>query len=339
MKFGSVPIAFAEGAILAHAVKTPGLALAKGRCLSGDDVALLAEADIAQVIVARLDVGDLAEDQAATEIANAIRTKHLRVSPAATGRVNVFATAKGLFVVNRAVVDRSNRIDAAITLACLADHVAVDAGDMVATIKIIPFAALKASVERVAEMLHKDRPFEVKPFKPQRTALIATGLPSLKHQVMDKTRAVLAARLGRYGSFLATELRVAHEAKAVAGAISNLYGTHELVIIFGASAVADPNDVIPAAIRGAGGIVEHVGMPVDPGNLLVLGRLNQIPIIGAPGCARSARENGLDWILNRLLADEWPSANDITGLGVGGLLKEIVTRPRQRDFGKPAATG
>lgn len=330
MKFGSVSIDLAEGAILAHAVKIPGGVFAKGRCLSSNDLAIFAGENIAELVVASLDADDVLEDEAAFQIGDAILTQHLRVSPATTGRVNVFATANGLFVANRDVVDRINRVHPAITLACLADHVPVTSGDMVATIKIIPFAAPKNSVEEAAAIARKQAPFQVRPFRPRRVALVATHLPSLKHQVMDKTRVVLAGRLQKYGSTLATDLRVTHDSEAVAGAIDRLRGSHELIVIFGASAVCDPNDVIPAGIRSAGGTVEHVGMPVDPGNLLVLGRLHEVPIIGAPGCARSPKENGLDWVLDRLLADEWPSSADITGLGVGGLLKEIVTRPHPR---------
>ncbi|WP_037422088.1 molybdopterin-binding/glycosyltransferase family 2 protein [Sinorhizobium sp. CCBAU 05631] len=331
MRFGPVPLAQAEGAILAHSVKTEAGKLAKGHRLSPDDLAMLDDANIREVIVARLDFDDLTEDEAATRIAAAIAPDHLRFSPAATGRVNVYATAPGLFVANDTIVDQVNRIDPAITLACLADHVPVSAGDMVATIKIIPLAVAGHFVEQAVAVLRAGPAFEVKPFVPRRAALIATELPSLKRQVMDKTRAVLAARLAQSGSSLDTERRLPHTETAVAGAIAELKASHDLLIVFGASAVADPEDVVPAAIRRAGGTVEHVGMPVDPGNLLVLGRLGEIPVIGAPGCARSPKENGFDWILDRLLAGEWPSPADITGLGVGGLLKEIPARQQPRE--------
>ena len=108
----------------------------------------------------------------------------------------------------------------------------------------------------------------------------------------------------------------------------------DLLIAFGASAITDENDVIPAAIRAAGGEVSHFGMPVDPGNLLLIGELDGRPVLGAPGCARSPAENGFDWVLNRLLAGLEVRREDITGMGVGGLLMEIVSRPQPRE---PAA--
>lgn len=331
MRFGPIKVAEAEGAMLAHAVKAGDLRLPKGHRLTAADIVALIAAGVDAVVVARLDAGDFPEDEAATRIAAAIAPDHLRFSRAATGRVNVYSEVAGLFVASREIVDRLNRIDPSITFACLADHVPVQPGDMVATIKIIPLAVAGAFIEQAERLLRDHRPFEVKPFAARRTALIATELPNLKPQVMDKTHAILAARLRQAGSELLTERRVAHSEAAVATAITEIRETHDLLVVFGASAVADPDDVIPAAIRRAGGVVDHVGMPVDPGNLLVLGRVGETPVIGAPGCARSPRENGFDWILDRILAGEWPSFDDITGLGVGGLLSEIPTRPQPRD--------
>jgi molybdenum cofactor cytidylyltransferase len=103
-----------------------------------------------------------------------------------------------------------------------------------------------------------------------------------------------------------------------------------LVIVFGASAIADRRDVIPAAITEIGGAIEHFGMPVDPGNLLLIGNAGGVPVLGAPGCARSPVENGFDWVLMRLLAGLRVNRSDLTGMGVGGLLMEIVTRPQPR---------
>jgi molybdenum cofactor cytidylyltransferase len=104
----------------------------------------------------------------------------------------------------------------------------------------------------------------------------------------------------------------------------------ELVLVFGASAIADRRDVIPAALVASGGRIEHFGMPVDPGNLLLVGDLGGRPFLGAPGCARSPKENGFDWVLQRLLAGLPVKKTDVAGMGVGGLLMEIVTRPQPR---------
>lgn len=330
MKFGEIALEDAAGAVLAHSTRAGEVKFPKGRQLTQGDVETLRDAGVASVIVARLDEGDLLEDEAASRIARAIAPDHLRLSPATTGRVNFFAEVNGLFRASREVVDRLNRIDPAITLACLNDRADVKKGDMVATIKIIPLAVGTDAVEQAVEVLRAESAFEVKPYMARRVALIATELPSLKPSVMDKTRQILEARLAASGSTIGLETRVPHRTEAVAGAIGEVIDRHDMIIIFGASAVSDADDVIPAAIRQAGGVVDQVGLPVDPGNLLVLGQARGRPVIGAPGCARSPKENGFDWVLSRILAGETPDRGDLTGLGVGGLLMEIPTRPLPR---------
>jgi molybdenum cofactor cytidylyltransferase len=125
---------------------------------------------------------------------------------------------------------------------------------------------------------------------------------------------------------------VPHEQGALAKALDEVLNAGaELAVVFGASAIADRRDVIPAAIEAVGGRIEHFGMPVDPGNLMLIGTVRDQPVLGAPGCARSPKENGFDWVLMRLLAGLPVSRADITGMGVGGLLMEIVTRPQPRE--------
>ncbi|MBB4291789.1 molybdenum cofactor cytidylyltransferase [Rhizobium leguminosarum] len=335
MKFGEFPVAEAEGLVLAHSIKLPDGTLQKGQAVAVDDIVRLARAGIERIVAARIEDGDLSEDEAALRLAQAIRSDRLCFSEAATGRVNVYARARGLFIVNKEVVDRVNRVDPAITVACLADHSLVNAGDMVATFKIIPLAVPDSKVQAACAALRNGTAFEMKPFLEHAVSLIATELPSLKTSVMDKTAGILGRRLAAFGNRLFREKRVSHERHALAGAIKEVIAIEDkppkLIIVFGASAVIDEADVIPEAIRRAGGQVLSVGMPVDPGNLMVLGRIGETYVVGAPGCARSPRENGFDWMLHRILAGEKPDSADVTGLGVGGLLSEIETRPRPRD--------
>ena len=331
MIFGELATREAAGAILAHGVRGEGVSFSKGRRLSEDDCRKLMAAGVETVIAVRMQPGDIGEDAAAARLAEAIAPDHLTFSTPATGRVNLHAAVAGLFRADRATVDRFNRIDPAITLATLPDHASVQPGDMVATIKIIPLAVPGEAVERRGCRPCWRRCPARQALPARRVALIATVLPSLKPSVMDKTRLLLEHRLAPSGSTLTGETRVAHETAALAAALAPASLESELVIVFGASAVSDAEDVIPAAIRKAGGHVEQVGMPVDPGNLLVLGQIGETPVVGAPGCARSPKENGFDWVLARILAGEAPGADDVTGMGVGGLLMEIPTRPQPRE--------
>ena len=329
MKFGSVPVADSVGAIVAHAVRQDGLVLRKGQVVTPEQRAALQAAGVEELIAARLDPGDVGEDEAARRLATRLAGPNLRSETAFTGRVNLFAAKAGLVVVDAAAIARLNAIDESITVATLAEYKPVAPGDMVATVKIIPFAVPGETLARALEAIG-DGPVRVASFRPLRVGVVSTLLPGLKPSVVAKTLRVLEARLAPAGASIVAERRVAHEPVALTRALEELAPQCDALLIFGASAITDRRDVIPAAIEAFGGRVDHFGMPVDPGNLLLLGKRGALPIIGAPGCARSPRENGFDWVLQRILADVPVSAGDIMGMGVGGLLMEIASRPQPR---------
>ena len=302
MKFGPVASADAVGAVLAHSVKLAGRSLKKGRVLSRDDVAALADSGITELIVARLEPDDVPEDEAATAIAASIAGAHVQRAAAFTGRANLIAESAGVALIDRDCLDRLNAIDESVTVATVPPYEVVEPRQMLATIKIIPFSAPKRVVESCRQIAN--RPLvSVAPFRPHRAALIQTMLPGTKKSMLDSTVDTTATRLQAMGSSLALERRCAHDIASLATAIRDLPQSGiDLILVFGASAVVDRRDVIPAAIEQSGGQVEHFGMPVDPGNLMLLGRLGEKRVIGMPGCARSPKLNGFDFVLQRLLA-------------------------------------
>ena len=333
MKFGRIPAAGAAGAILAHAQKAGGKTFKKGRVLSADDIAALETAGVTEVVAARLEDGDIGEDAAAERIAAAAAGANVTLAAAFTGRANLYADVHGVAVIDRAVLDGVNRIDESITIATVPPFEAVQPKQFVATIKIIPFAVDSAIVEQCAEAASKDGGLvRIAAFARHAVGLVQTVLPATREKVLDKTTEVMRRRIEGLEGRLEAEIRCAHDEGEVAGAIRALREKGcDTVLIVGASAVTDRRDVIPAAIEAAGGRVEHLGMPVDPGNLLLLGRDGDgAPVVGLPGCARSPKFNGVDWVLQRLLANVPLSGPDIMAMGAGGLLKEIPSRPQPR---------
>ncbi|EAU42514.1 hypothetical protein FP2506_06731 [Fulvimarina pelagi HTCC2506] len=330
MKFGEIAIDEAEGAILAHAAKSGRLDLRKGRRLTAEDVAALREADMTSVIAAQLDAGDVGEDEAAAWVAAALRAPHMTIGLAATGRVNIHADTAGVFRPDKALVDALNAVDPGITLATLGENAAVRAGQMVATIKIIPLAVPGSALQKALDILNRGPAIGIAPFAARAVAIIQTTLPATATKMLEKTRRVTEDRLALSGSRVVVETRVPHRATDLSVAIAEAALKSDLVLVFGASAVIDRSDVIPAAIEQAGGEVDYFGMPVDPGNLLLVGRIGKVPVIGAPGCARSPKENGFDWVLDRIMAGMEVTPSLLQSWGVGGLLAEIETRPRPR---------
>jgi molybdenum cofactor cytidylyltransferase len=336
VKFGPVPVEEAVGAIAAHSVRSGEAVVRKGSTLREEDARRLRAAGIDSVVAVRLDPGDVGEDAAALRLAEALAGDHAAVERPFTGRSNLFATRAGILMVDRAVIDGVNAVDEAITAATLPAYKPVVEGEMIGTVKIIPYAVAGALLDRALAAAGPGG-IRVAPYALSRVGVISTLMPGLKASVVDKTLAVLGRRLEPAGAAVTDEARVAHDASALARAIAaQAAGGNDLIVVFGASAIADRRDVIPAALEAAGGTVEHFGMPVDPGNLLLVGSIGGKPVIGAPGCARSPKENGFDWVLQRLLAGVPVTRADIAGLGVGGLLMEIVSRPQPRAGGTSA---
>jgi molybdenum cofactor cytidylyltransferase len=331
MKFGPVPIADAAGCIAAHSVRAGDVIIRKGATISADDAARLAQAGVTELVAVRLEPGDIGENPAARRLAEAMAGTGVTIEAPFTGRVNLFAQTAGVLALDVALLDSLNRIDEAITVATLAAMKAVVAGEMIATVKIIPYGLPEALVDQAVAVLAGTRPVTVKAFRPARVGVISTLLPGLKPSVVDKTLRVLDERLSPAGASVAGEVRVPHAPAPLGEAlVSMAKGPAEIIVVFGASAITDRRDVIPQALLSAGGRIEHLGMPVDPGNLLLIGELAGKPVIGAPGCARSPKENGFDWVLQRQLAGIPVRRADIQAMGVGGLLMEIVSRPQPR---------
>jgi molybdenum cofactor cytidylyltransferase len=326
MQFGSISLDNAIGGILAHSVRAGGKLLKKGRVLGADDIAALREAGRGEIVIARLEATDIPEDEAAARIAAKCAGQSVRVGAAFTGRSNLYALENGLAVLDAARVDALNAVHESITVATIAPYARVSPRQMLATVKIIPFAAPREAVEQ-AEKLLSEPLLRVAAFMHKRVALISTALPDTKESILDKNRTALDARIDALGSRIVFERRVAHEAGALSAALKEAAGA-DPILVFGASAITDRHDVIPAAIEHAGGVAEHFGMPVDPGNLLLIGKLGGAAVIGLPGCARSPKLNGFDFVLWRVLAG---LPVELASMGAGGLLMEIPTRPQPRD--------
>ncbi len=337
MKFGPVPVAEAAGEILAHSVEiwVDGLpeTIRKGHLLTPADVAQLVRDGIAEVTVARLGPDDVHEDEAATRIARALlpdaEGQGLRRSRASTGRVNIHAEAAGVLRIDAGAVHALNRINPMITLATLAPFHRVGGGEMVATVKIISYGVPEADVARgeaaIAGAMSVAAPVYA-------SASMIETMVRRKEPPLKGWNA-LKGRLQRLGVMLDERVLVPHRADELAEALKAAPG--EVLFILTGSATSDPQDVGPEAVRLAGGEVVHVGMPVDPGNLLFLGRLDGKPVIGLPGCARSPALNGADWVLERVICGIPVGPEEIAAMGVGGLLKEIPIRPRPRESDRP----
>ncbi|GGA33778.1 NTP transferase domain-containing protein [Neptunicoccus cionae] len=328
MKFGPLPVPQTLGHTLAHSFQRDGLRLAKGHVITQQDIVGLHKRAVRELTVAQFDPDDLQEDAAAAELAAGLSPPMIRVTQPMNGRVNLIATRDGVLRVNAASITGFNTVDPAITIATLPAYARVHDGTMIATIKIIPYAVPRVQVEQAAAMLTADS-LMLHPFRAKTARLILTRTSGFKPSLLAKGEAAVRARAVALGLTLQGVETVDHTQDAIGAAIARAGGA-DMVLILGASATSDPNDVAPAGLVDAGGTLTRFGMPVDPGNLLFLGDLHGKPVIGLPGCCRSPALNGVDWVLERLMANLPVSHDDIALMGVGGLLKEVPARPQPR---------
>ena len=325
MKFGPVPVADAEGAILAHSEAVGTGRLRKGAMLEAKDIAALRAAGYASVTVAVLEPGDLHEDAAAQALARALHDGAAGIGLGApfTGRVNLLAEAPGVVCLDAAAINAANAVDPMITVATVPACHQIRVGGMIATVKIIAYGVPEAGVSRAAEAARGAVRLATARYRT--ASLIVTDSPGGPG---TKGVEAIAARVTGLGMEMAETRSCAHDAAALAREIAGAAG--EIVLILTGSATSDTCDTAPQALRRAGGRVERFGMPVDPGNLLFLGDLNGRPVIGLPGSARSPVLHGADWVLARVACGLPCGAAEIARMGVGGLLKEIPTRPQPR---------
>jgi molybdenum cofactor cytidylyltransferase len=334
MKFGEVALDDAAGTILAHSVRLTDGVLRKGRHLDAGDITRMRGSGLSAVTVAELEDGDLDENAAALRLAEAMRIPGLSASGGRTGRANLRAESAGVVLIDAETIHRMNAVDEALTISTVQPFDAVSAGQVTATVKLITFGLPAATVDACAAIAQADGPpVRIAPYDTSlKIGLVQTILPGLKDSVIAKATATTGSRLAEMGLAINCEQHCDHAVGAVTDALAEMSAAGcDIVLVLGASAIVDRRDIVPTAVTAAGGEIEHLGMPVDPGNLMLFARLDGMRVLGIPGSARSPRLHGFDWVLQRLVAGLTVAREDLTRMGVGGLLKEMPGRPMSRE--------
>jgi molybdenum cofactor cytidylyltransferase len=334
MKFGAIAVEDAVGKISAHKlVDAAGNKLfGKGRLLTAEDVRLLQQHGIESVIVAALDSTDLSENEAARRIGQAVAGSGVKVVAPGVGRANIMAQTQGVLRVNVPLLERLNNVDMGITIATKRDHSPVQPGELVALVKIVPFAIPAARVMDIEMVVRNQVPvLAVAALRPASVALIISGPTSAREKLLEEFSDPVRQRLAKLNSQLDAVIFTAHTAETIAPIImQQQQAGRDMVLVASISAIMDVADVVPTALHMAGGSLTHLGVPVDPGSLLMLGYVEMMPVVGAPGCIKSLKTNVIDFVLPRLIAGERLTRADLVAMGHGGLLDDIHDRPMPR---------
>ncbi len=323
MKVKKVAVTEAKGHILLRNQVGPDgrKAIKKGQRLTAADVATLQTLGQHEVYVAILEEHDIDENEAARRLGHIIAGAHIATSKATTGRVNLWAETEGVFKVNvRALLEFNQCLG--LTLGTIANNSLVAPKKMLGTVKIIPYSIPQNTLTAAEEIARQQPLIELHPFRIKQAVLITTGSPLVRQKVIEGFTAPLRDRLATYQTAMISGPYVAETEQAIAEAIQEALAQKVgLILIAGETSVMDLDDITPRAIRAIGGEIVHHGVPVEPGNLLLLAYHGHTPIVGAPGCARSRKQNVVDMVLPRLATGERLTRQDLLELGHGGFIK------------------
>ena len=326
-----------KGSILAQTYNLSGRTLSKGTHVSEEILELLNRENVKNILCAVPHEGDIHEDYAAEAISKALDENQLYAEEASTGRVNFRTPALSIVRYNRELIKKINLVDESIAFSIVEHNQLLAKNDLIATLKIIPFFVSKIYVEQVVSLIAKNEIFKVHRLEEKKVELIQTYYDWQKRSIFKATSNVTSSRLDALGCPLQKETLIPHDHKSLCSEIkSSVDSGAQVLLISGASAITDRSDHIPKAILSVGGEIIQYGLAVDPGNLLLIGKIGNTTIIGMPGCARSPKLNGFDWVLQLLMANIPINKEELADMGAGGLLMEIASRPLPRALAKSA---
>ena len=298
----------------------------KGTIINENLINLLLKNNIKSVTCAKLDEEDVEENIAVYEISKNIlnsKQSNLNIQNPRHGRCNIISNINGLLIFDPEQLFSINSVTDEIGIASLKPYSYVKKNQIVASIKAIPFGIKKEMLKKIIKK--SNNCFKVSPFLKKNVHLIQSRNQNTLEKVLEKTVDITKKRLRDCGITKISEKKCNHEVESLSSEIQKSIDQNaELILVFGASAICDKNDIVPKSLKENNGKILRLGMPVEPGNLILLGEIKNknkiIYFIGMPGCARSPKENGVDWILWRFFCGLGISDNHINYMGNGGLL-------------------
>jgi molybdenum cofactor cytidylyltransferase len=322
MKAQTVDVKGSTGRILCCTIFRPGgrKLLAKGHVLNEDDVRLLETEGLGQVWVTELEEGEVSEDEAVCQASREMACGAVEIRLAAGGRANLFATEDVCVLVDDELLKQINSTACVVT-ATATNFSFAKAGDRVATVKSSPFAVPRPQLEAITNILKERGPIlQARPIRSPATAILYSD-PVHGDRARTLFEPIMRQRLDRFRTTPSFVLASVEDEASVARSLQHLMRAKPAVILVASTtAPAGPDDVIGRAMTSIGCQIERFLAPVEPGNLFMLSYKDEVPILSAPGCFRSANTNVVDLVLPPLLARYRVSGWEVACLGHGGLL-------------------
>ena len=330
MFFGKVKTELSLGGILSSSIEIyknkNKIKISKGTIINKNLLDLLLLNKVEHIKCAKLDDDEIDENLSVHEISKKIiasKKSNIIIQDPKNGRCNLVSSVDGILTFQPNQLFSINSVTNDIGIASLKSFSKVKKNQIVASIKAIPFGIKKNNLQNIINVCQEC--FKILPFQKKNIHLIQTTNQNTRAKILEKTLEVTKERLSSCGNKKIVEKKCSYEIKSIREQLKkSVKEGADIILIFGTSAISDINDIIPQSILKINGTILRLGMPVEPGNLILLAEIEiskkHISIIGMPGCARSKKENGVDWILWRKLCDLKISSDDINHMGNGGLL-------------------
>ena len=322
MRAQTVDVKSSTGRILCCTVFRPGgkKLLAKGHIISDEDVRILESEGMDHIWVTELEDGEIGEDDAVCSVASEMGCGSFEIRLAAGGRANLLATEKCCVLVDDELLKQINCTASVVIATSLNFSFAVP-GQRIATVKSAPFAVSKDQLEAITGILKERGPIlQARPVRNPSVGVLYSD-PVNGERARQLFENIMRQRLERFGVGPSFVLSCVEEEESVTRSLQHLLRSKPSVIMVASTtAPAGPEDVVGRAMARVGGHLERFLAPVEPGNLLMLAYKDEVPIISAPGCFRSAKANVVDLVLPPLLARYRVSGWEVACLGHGGLL-------------------
>ncbi len=322
MRAQTVDVKSSTGRILCCTVFRAGgkKLLAKGHVISDEDVRILESEGLQKIWVTELEEGEIAEDDAVCSVSSEMGCGSFEIRLAAGGRANLVATEPCCVLVDDELLKQINYAGS-VVIATASNFSYAVAGQRIATIKSAPFAVSREGLDAIMALIKERGPIlQARPIRTPSVGILYADSASGERarQLFENIMRQRLERFAANGSFV---LSCTEDENSVARCLLHLMRSRPSVILVASTtAPAGPEDTIGRAMLRAGAQVERFLAPVEPGNLLLLAYKDEIPMISAPGCFRSAKLNAVDLIMPPLLARYHVTGWEVACLGHGGLL-------------------
>lgn len=311
-----------EESLICHDVRNPArrseVLVRKGSRLAAAEVMALLERGVPEVHLAIPDAGDLAEDEAAARLGAAVAGQGVSVGRPHFGQVSLTSEVRGLLRVRVDRLDAANRQPGVLVVTSQSEC-AADQGATLAVVKCAPLLMPENVLQAVAA---GGAVVEVEAFQPRRVAFLAR----LGDTAFQRATASLAQAVEWYGSPLEQVIRTPSSVTDVAAAFGQALAADAELILAAGAAATDPLDVLFDGLRQAGGEVEQIGIPAEPGTACWIGALAGRPVLGLASCELFGRPGALDLLLPRLFVGERLDGGMLRRIALGGLLTSGPSR-------------